>query len=495
MKIAILSINTDKYNIFFDIFYKSSKQNFFPSAERKWFVFSDQNYSHYDNTTTILIKHEEWPFCSLKRFEYFLKIEKSLLEFDYVFFFNSNSEFINKVDGNDFGIGSDKELIAYKNIWLQCKNKDQIKQLLYNVSEHNKKSNAYIDSDLYTYCQGCIIGGKPDSFINMCKTINKWITIDLQNKMIPVWHDESYFNKYQYLNQNIFHYLSEYTVFPENFKFKNNKILTSVFKRLACIKLLNKNNFFNTREFKGWTAADENKIYLNGRLGNVLFYIANAISKYKNNITQICVSKNQQHDYIYKLLKHFNLDYYVQSTNKAGFNVEGYQSEKYFDINLIKNTFKFDETLFNVIDELKNFDFDNAVSITVRRGDYVTLNSIWKVTPKEWYEDTYKKYFNNNPILISSDDIDWCKNNINISNAIYINDYTDDIIEVLYYLSKCKHHIGSCSTFSWWCAWLNEQPDSKIFFPKQWFNHDKRQLNNVEIDIENNIIPERWNRI
>jgi hypothetical protein len=41
MKIAILSINTNKYNIFFDTFYKSSKQNFFPSAERKWFVFSD----------------------------------------------------------------------------------------------------------------------------------------------------------------------------------------------------------------------------------------------------------------------------------------------------------------------------------------------------------------------------------------------------------------------------------------------------------------------
>jgi hypothetical protein len=59
-------------------------------------------------------------------------------------------------------------------------------------------------------------------------------------------------------------------------------------------------------------------------------------------------------------------------------------------------------------------------------------------------------------VLISSDDIDWCKNNINIPNAIYINDCTNDIIEILYYLSKCKHHIGSCSTFSWWCAWLNE---------------------------------------
>jgi hypothetical protein len=54
------------------------------------------------------------------------------------------------------------------------------------MTEHNIKSNAYINSNSYTYCYACIMGGKSFNFINMCKIINEWITIDLQNKMIPV---------------------------------------------------------------------------------------------------------------------------------------------------------------------------------------------------------------------------------------------------------------------------------------------------------------------
>lgn len=250
MKIAILSINTNKYNIFFDTFYKSSKQNFFPSAERKWFVFSDQDvHSFESDIETIQIKHEEWPFCTLKRFEYFLKIEKQLLEFDYVFFFNANSEFINKVDGNDFGIGSNKELIAYKHIKIYKQPCNKQTGIISKMTEQNIKSNAYIN-DNYIYCCSCINGGKPKEFLTMCKIINNWMYEDLKNNIIPIWHDESYFNKYQYLNQNLFHYLSEYNVFPENQK--KPRHIFNILKNIAIIKLRDKNKYFNVSKFKGW---------------------------------------------------------------------------------------------------------------------------------------------------------------------------------------------------------------------------------------------------
>lgn len=116
MKIAIISINTLFYNLFFDEFYKSINANFLPLIKKNFFVFSDQNYSHYDNTTTIPIKHEEWPFCALKRSKYFLTIKNELLKFDYVFYFNSNIEFISKIDTNMFGFNSNKDLIACKHI-------------------------------------------------------------------------------------------------------------------------------------------------------------------------------------------------------------------------------------------------------------------------------------------------------------------------------------------------------------------------------------------
>lgn len=69
--------------------------------------------------------------------------------------------------------------------------------------------------------------------------------------------------------------------------------------------------------------------------------------------------------------------------------------------------------------------------------------------------------------IICSDDIEWCKNNLHIENAIF-SDYKDPIMD-LSLLSMCKHHIGSCSTFSWWGAWLGEQKDSVNIFPPYWF--------------------------
>jgi len=56
-------------------------------------------------------------------------------------------------------------------------------------------------------------------------------------------------------------------------------------------------------------------------------------------------------------------------------------------------------------------------------------------------------------------------------------------------MSCCEHHICSASTFSWWGAWLSQNPNKKVIMPKLWFipgwgGHDVKD-----------VVPPEWIRI
>ena len=71
-----------------------------------------------------------------------------------------------------------------------------------------------------------------------------------------------------------------------------------------------------------------------------------------------------------------------------------------------------------------------------------------------------------------SDDIDWCKKNSHLftktgAKVVFFSGRTqiDDFIAI----SLCSHNIITNSTFSWWGAWLNNNPNKQIVMPKLWF--------------------------
>ncbi len=176
--------------------------------------------------------------------------------------------------------------------------------------------------------------------------------------------------------------------------------------------------------------------------------------------------------------------------------LDGYwQSPKYFkDIeDIIRNDFTFNvnfsDNILNLAEEIKN---GNSVCVHVRRGDYVG-NKNHEVVDKNYYQEAIKKIkglIEIDKIYVFSDDIKWCKENMNFDyTTMFVGDEYAGIKAGghLFLMSQCKNFIIPNSTFSWWGAWLSNNKNKIVIVPKKWFPWMIINL----IDI----IPEEWIRI
>ena len=129
-----------------------------------------------------------------------------------------------------------------------------------------------------------------------------------------------------------------------------------------------------------------------------------------------------------------------------------------------------------------------TVSVHVRRGDYLRLAHKHPPVPKEWY-DNAMSLFPGYTFLFFSDDMDWCRKTWGSSSKCHFSD-EKDVVRDLVKISWCEHHISSASTFSWWGAWLNQNPIKRVIIPKRWFSEREEKKCDTK-----DIVPETWERI
>lgn len=217
MKIAILYIGIGRYIEFFEDFYKSCEQYFFPQIEKEYFLFTDNNSKLYKNVNILQVKNEGWPNNTLNRFKYFLKIEKELKKFSYVYFFNSNYLFQDIIDEKDNFFSEKMKLVTL--CWSKVNDREN-KNFTY---ERTKKSTAYISYEQGKYYyQGGFYGGETSEFLKLCQECLRMIEEDKKNNYIARWHDESYLNKYL-IDKNPKR-VNEIYGMPEEWLIKNQKV-------------------------------------------------------------------------------------------------------------------------------------------------------------------------------------------------------------------------------------------------------------------------------
>jgi len=138
----------------------------------------------------------------------------------------------------------------------------------------------------------------------------------------------------------------------------------------------------------------------------------------------------------------------------------------------------------------------DSVSVHIRRSDYLPntyKEQILESCSFDYYLDSAKRIVRDlkKPhFFIFADDILWVRDNFKLPYPVTFVDHNgaDKNYEDMRLMSLCKHNIIANSTFSWWGAWLNKNPNKKVFAPQKWFTEKARSS-------PRDLVPELWSKV
>lgn len=159
-----------------------------------------------------------------------------------------------------------------------------------------------------------------------------------------------------------------------------------------------------------------------------------------------------------------------------------YQDKKYFAdyYKCLKyRDFELDEDNAKI---LKAVLSTNSVALHIRRGDYLQPQFVpifGGICTDEYYKkaiDIAENRIDNIHYFVFSNDIEWVKKNLPLSNATYVtsnkgkNSYLD-----MFLMSHCTACILANSSFSFWGALLNKRTPL-VIYPAKWNNEKTPDL-------------------
>lgn len=241
-----------------------------------------------------------------------------------------------------------------------------------------------------------------------------------------------------------------------------------------------------------------------GRMGNFLFEAASSYGYARRHVLEWSVPNWTTHNFWSPLyLQHLvHPDYNKREDILINENGMQYQDipfeEDWRNQNIVLNgywqSYKYFEEYREDILNLFTYPYkmiEDTCSIQARFGDYLTIPGK-HIIVDEPYLRKAMKYINDNTGIekfkVFSDDINYFKRNYgNLFNFEYsTGSIEQDLIEI----SCCAHNINSSSTFSWWGAWLNRNPEKIVVTQEKWFQ-DGWKDGSILAQTQD-IVPENW---
>lgn len=115
-----------------------------------------------------------------------------------------------------------------------------------------------------------------------------------------------------------------------------------------------------------------------------------------------------------------------------------------------------------------------VAGVHIRRGDYLNKANarIFEVCGVEYYNEAVRRVeelTGCKKFLIFTQDKEWARENFVGDKFEVFNGRS--ALEDFSMMSICEHNIIANSTFSWWSAKLNENPNKVVVTPKKWYKN------------------------
>ena len=198
--------------------------------------------------------------------------------------------------------------------------------------------------------------------------------------------------------------------------------------------------------------------------------------------------------YLHEVINHeFDEQIFLTKRSNSQFMLGLWQSEEYFEefAAELRMELRPVETPSDRIQLLLNILECTPVIGVHIRNYHSSDQTLQNAVTKDYFESAIakirKEYSDHIPVWICSNDQDHAEEFMqNIDKCTFINLQDDDAaFWEMQILSKCRYFIGSNSTFSWWCAWLNEETKDAVIFP------DVRIRGEADWGFEG-LLPSRW---